>query len=340
MNVNNYLAYIYSDVKKEDRPEGVLYGVLFSALWVLFCWIGGHLSPVGIGIAVAMTILFATSFIWEVVFLSGKFTVKKYFLARAVLNTEMFLQNSLLLILAFHALGGFSLFLAVTVFLPLIVIPVVLGLIYSKRLACGIYCGNAANENQVWFISLIYAVSVILLNWKFLGFSLEAQQLTLCILTFAGLWLDGVFSANLLVFQKIYFLYKLEKEGYITPRPKEVIVKTPDEKELKGGLLFIEYLRFSKCPNCRKHGIPALEKIRLRGVHRMIVTCKYCGKKYEVLQAKARVAQVTIAIVYGIIIAIMNNHVVNIPKAVWILGLIILLYVYEYFAPLEEPENE
>lgn len=340
MNVNNYLAYIYSDSGKDDRPEGVLYGVFFSGLWVLFGWIGGYQSPIGVGISVSMTFLFVLTLLYEIVFLIKKFTVRNYFRAKAVLAIELFLQNSLLLALAYCMIGGFSLFSALTTFIPPIFVPVALGVVYAKRLKKGIHCGRFANSNRGLLISLSYAAAVVFLNWKFLYFSFESTQLTVFVLTVGGLVLECFFASGFLIFQKIYFLHKLEQYGYISPSPQAEMPKTADEAELKGILLLTEYLRFSKCPNCRKHGILALGKIYLRRHSEHIVTCKYCGKSYAVSPFKTKAAAILILIACGILLATVSANVVNIPRGLCFVIIFALFYVYEYFAPLDEPDSE
>ena len=95
-----------------------------------------------------------------------------------------------------------------------------------------------------------------------------------------------------------------------------------------------EKIKYSKCPNCKKHGIPAFSK--LSRVYNPDVQCCYCKKIYSVNIALSKLVGISIAFLVGIIGNIFNKYVTPIPFFVWVLPIIFLYLLFEYYAPLEE----
>ena len=93
---------------------------------------------------------------------------------------------------------------------------------------------------------------------------------------------------------------------------------------------------YSKCPSCKKHGLKAFNK--MAGMHNPILTCKYCGKKFSMNMALAIIVKIGIPVFVGIIALIFNN-IIRIPFWIYCVIGIILLLLFEYFAPLEEQDE-
>lgn len=99
----------------------------------------------------------------------------------------------------------------------------------------------------------------------------------------------------------------------------------------------IEKLKYSRCPNCKRHGIPSFGKTGANRPYKVV--CKYCGKAYRInviLDMMVKIAiPVSLAIIYWIL---KNKYMITIPF--WILVVLIIIFrcLYEYFAPLEDIE--
>lgn len=91
----------------------------------------------------------------------------------------------------------------------------------------------------------------------------------------------------------------------------------------------IEKLKYCKCPNCEKHGIPAFKKIG--GSWTYEVSCKYCQKTYRVDWGAARVGNFMIMIILFIIIM-----VTGMPAWLSVVLIAAALGLFEYFAPMDE----
>jgi len=93
---------------------------------------------------------------------------------------------------------------------------------------------------------------------------------------------------------------------------------------------------YSKCPNCGEYGIKAFNKMLRR--YNPILTCKYCSKKFKMNMALSIIFKCGIAALIAIFAAIFNN-VIKMPLWIYCVIAIILLLLFEYFAPLEESEE-
>ena len=88
---------------------------------------------------------------------------------------------------------------------------------------------------------------------------------------------------------------------------------------------FRNKLKYSKCPNCKKHGITAFFKIG-RGTNSE-VTCKHCGKVFKVNWAFSFIMKISIGIFWGIVARIFDRYVMEIPLWVWIAPIVISFFV-------------
>ena len=93
-----------------------------------------------------------------------------------------------------------------------------------------------------------------------------------------------------------------------------------------GNLMILEKLKFSKCPNCKKHGIP-FWKTGWR--HNPILVCKYCNEKYKVNIALSIATKVLVPCLLGLILK-------GIPMPIFVIICVIVILILEYFAPVEE----
>ena len=95
----------------------------------------------------------------------------------------------------------------------------------------------------------------------------------------------------------------------------------------------IEKLRYSKCPACKKHGIPAFSKL---GRWTYTVKCKYCHKKFKVNSVLAYIVKLGGAIGVGLFC----RFVASFPFWLACVIGILMLFLFEYFAPLEEVDDQ
>ena len=95
-------------------------------------------------------------------------------------------------------------------------------------------------------------------------------------------------------------------------------------------------IRYSKCPNCKKHSIPAFSKISGKGVRSRISTpsiveCENCKKQYI-----ANGFLVFLIQMITWILAIVLCWLLHFPIWAGIILPILLLLAFEYFLPLKE----
>lgn len=95
-------------------------------------------------------------------------------------------------------------------------------------------------------------------------------------------------------------------------------------------------LLYSKCPYCKQHGIKAFNK--MAKMHNPTLICKYCGKKYSMNMALAIIIKIVIPALVGIV-ALFINNIIKIPIWIYCAIGIILLLLFEYFAPLEDQDE-
>ena len=95
-------------------------------------------------------------------------------------------------------------------------------------------------------------------------------------------------------------------------------------------------IKYSKCPACKKHGISAFNKIGYR--YNPVVECHYCKKKFSVNIALSIIMKIVISIFVGAIAIIVDTYIVKVPLLIWAIIALILLFLFEYFAPLSDAD--
>ena len=90
---------------------------------------------------------------------------------------------------------------------------------------------------------------------------------------------------------------------------------------------------YSKCPNCKQHGIKAFNK--MAGMHNPTLNCIYCGKKFRMNIALAIIIKISIPVFVGAF-GFFINDTIKIPLWIYCVITVILLFLFEYFAPIEE----
>jgi hypothetical protein len=93
-------------------------------------------------------------------------------------------------------------------------------------------------------------------------------------------------------------------------------------------------VRYSKCPHCKQHGIPAFRKISYK--YNPVVTCIRCGKRYAVNRALSVMGEIGIAALSGTAALLTKTHM---PFWPWIIAALVAVCLFEYFAPLEDAED-
>ena len=98
-----------------------------------------------------------------------------------------------------------------------------------------------------------------------------------------------------------------------------------------------ENIKYSKCPNCDKHGLPIC-KIGYKFNPK--ITCRFCGKSFKVNRILSVTILILSAILLGVICRKINDYWFDMPS--WIVDVLVIVYVliFQYFAPLEEYEEK
>ena len=97
-----------------------------------------------------------------------------------------------------------------------------------------------------------------------------------------------------------------------------------------------EKIKYSKCPSCKKHGIPAFRKIGHR--YNPAVTCRYCGKSFSVNIVLSIFMKIAIGLFVGGIAFAAKTYLFDVPLLIWTILMLFLWFLCEYFVPLEEIE--
>ena len=103
-----------------------------------------------------------------------------------------------------------------------------------------------------------------------------------------------------------------------------------------GEYINFEKIKYSKCPSCKKHGIPAFRKIGHR--YNPAVTCRYCGKEFSVNIVLSIFMKIAIGVLVGSIAFAVKTYLFEVPFLIWIILMLCLWFLCEYFVPLEEIE--
>lgn len=95
----------------------------------------------------------------------------------------------------------------------------------------------------------------------------------------------------------------------------------------------IERLKYSKCPNCKRRGLSGFRKTGYK--YNPVLECEYCKKKFKVNRALSVTVDIGMAVIIGLI-----GQKTGMPLWICCIILLLLLAVFEYFAPLEEIEDK
>lgn len=95
----------------------------------------------------------------------------------------------------------------------------------------------------------------------------------------------------------------------------------------------ISEIASSKCPICKKYGLPFY---KTSYKYNPTITCKYCGKKFKVNRALSMITLISIAVLVVIGIRIIKENLFDIPGWVSYFMAFALWLAFQYFAPLEE----
>lgn len=90
--------------------------------------------------------------------------------------------------------------------------------------------------------------------------------------------------------------------------------------------MILPKLKLSKCPHCQKHGLPFWKTGRR---YNPVLVCKYCNKKYRVNIVLSIATKVLVPCLLGFLLR-------GIPMTLFIVICIIAILILEYFAPVEE----
>ena len=98
-----------------------------------------------------------------------------------------------------------------------------------------------------------------------------------------------------------------------------------------------ENIKYSKCPNCKKHGISFY---KTGHKYNPIICCKFCGKKFRVNRALSMTVIVLLAVLGGVAFREIKEIYPSIPTWTCYALYSFLWLAFEYFAPLEEYEEK
>ena len=93
-------------------------------------------------------------------------------------------------------------------------------------------------------------------------------------------------------------------------------------------------LRYSKCPHCHQHGLPAFMKTVWHSG--LALTCKHCQHKFFLRRFVYVLAALAIAVAVALISRLISFF--GIPVPLWLMAIVViaLVLMFEYFAPLEK----
>ena len=96
----------------------------------------------------------------------------------------------------------------------------------------------------------------------------------------------------------------------------------------------LDKLRYSKCPHCHQHGLPAFMKtVRHRG---LVLTCKHCQRKFFLSRFAYVLAMLAIAVGVELVHCLILFCGIPVPFWLTAIAAVVLILTFEYFAPLEK----
>ena len=100
-------------------------------------------------------------------------------------------------------------------------------------------------------------------------------------------------------------------------------------------------IKYSKCPNCGEHGIPLLKSSKN---HNLKLICKHCGSRYKVNRALTITVELAAAFFVAIPLRLILKKLLipqdNLIFPVICLAFLVIYIAFQYFAPLEELDEE
>lgn len=96
----------------------------------------------------------------------------------------------------------------------------------------------------------------------------------------------------------------------------------------------LEKLLYSKCPHCKKHGIPALKTARF---HQPTLTCKKCGSKYKA----NGILSMLLIISVPFLLFLFSNIIfdINFNDIFIVIIMAMSIFIIEYFLPIESVDE-
>ena len=99
-----------------------------------------------------------------------------------------------------------------------------------------------------------------------------------------------------------------------------------------------DVIRFSKCPDCKKHGIPGFSKFA-HG-HNKVVSCKHCGGRFITKISTSLSFYMISGGVMAILACLVNGFIYPVPLWVWGIVMFFSFFVFEYFSPMVKAEKD
>lgn len=177
---------------------GLIYGLILRNYWI-------YLSLfMLVEFFVAATIVIALS--------SRKLTIKRRLIIQIVINLSWILQISLIEIIVFTITYGWHVCLLL-LFLPIAVIPLLLGVRISRMIKNGNYISKKITTNSLGLGGMM--TGLIGMNFGAVFRNIE-QGKAIIFTLLVMLFLNCIFSMGLLYIQKLYYLLKYEKAGVLS----------------------------------------------------------------------------------------------------------------------------
>ena len=100
--------------------------------------------------------------------------------------------------------------------------------------------------------------------------------------------------------------------------------------------MMFEKITHSKCPNCKKHGLPFY---KTSYKYNPLITCKFCGKKFAVNRVLSMTFLIAMLVLLGFVFQKLQEWF-GVPN--WICCVLGVggWLLFQYFAPLKEHEEK
>lgn len=213
MYIDNIANYIISGLGIPPEPKQFKLLISGPAIWSLFCFVPGSVLG-GYWLLLSILMLLSSFIAMILVFrLSSKeLTIKRRLILQLIIYSSYVLQFSLSEMLIFTMKYGFNIFLLL-LYIPLILIPVLLGFRNSKRLRKSvIFDLKQAAHSRVRITAMITGI----IGMNIASFLKDVDQNTVVIILLTGCsLLNGIFSVGFLSIQRLYYLSLCRKRGVI-----------------------------------------------------------------------------------------------------------------------------